>query len=193
MSARIFQSPWRRPRRRRKLKKGVDKTGDFHLTKACAVTRSKAAKTGGLGYDLECPAEGFALIKAKAPITTKAVFKLRYKTLSQGAPQNACLVFGQKPTNDHLVKCGTAIGMGAHAIFFGPWANLAGGKTLKAPFDKRKTFDLTVTVDLAARTVAMVVDGHTLTAPLPKDITQIAYFGIYAKATRTSFSKIVCE
>ena len=169
------------------IEKGEDRTSSFDVAMGCTVTKSE------LGCKLDAPAEGFALKRAEEPITGRAVFRLKYQTLSKGGVKNGCLVFGADDSNDNLVKCGSLIGMSAHAIFQGTFSNNAQGVKRTVEFDKEKVFEATVTVDLKAGTVVMEIDGETLKGRLPEGLKEIRYYGCYAKGTQTAFGPITAE
>jgi arylsulfatase A len=173
--------------RPRPLTKGKDHTGFFDEVKGCVVKKHE------MGFALAAGAEGFAVKKLPQPVTKRVTFELKYKTLTRARTRNAMLVFGQKPTNADLVKCGTAIGMGNHAIFHGAWDSLQRGKLLPGKFDPARTFAATVTVDLGKKTIDAVIDGRKLSVPLPKGIERIGYYGCYVKATQSAFSTISIE
>ena len=89
-----------------------------------------------------------------------------------------------------LLKAGTAIGMNANVLFPGSWENVAGGAKSSMLAKKDSRFDLTLTVDLAKRSVSATINDRTLTFPLPEDIKQIRYFGPYVKGTSSAFAPI---
>lgn len=166
------------------LQKGEDKTSSFDVVKGCTVTQ------GNLGFDLTAADEGFALKKLEKPITDKATFTLKYRSLAKTNTRNAMFAFGAKAENDSLIKVGSAIGMGQHAMFEGAWGNVAGGASLPANFDASDTFEAVVTVNIKEHKVVAIINGKTITHNLPKDLEQISYYGYYIKGTQTTFSAI---
>lgn len=170
--------------RGRRLARGEDKTGDFQIVRGGVVTRSE------LGYALESSGEGLALRKTDAPLTGRVVFSFRYRSLSSQTTKNAMLVFGDRPRNETLIKVGTAIGMGAHAIFQGGWGSLGAGAKLNVRFEKSKLFDATVVVDLDRQSVEATIDGARLTTKLPRELKRITHYGYYVKGTRSEFTPI---
>ena len=92
--------------------------------------------------------------------------------------------------NDSLLKAGTAIGMNAHVLFHGSWENVSGGTKNSMLAKKDSSFELTLAVDLAKRSVSATINDRTLTFPLPEDIKQIRYFGPYVKGTSSAFAPI---
>ncbi len=171
------------------IPEGKDETGAFDVVQGATV------REHDLGYELEAEAEGLALIELGQPITNRVVFRAKYQ--STNAPdagvKNACLVFGSSAKNDALIHCGSLIGMQAHAIFQGTFANNARGAKLVTEYDKGKLFDVTVAVDLKAGTVTMEVDGEVIEAKLPTDLREIRHYGYYVKGTTSAFSEISVE
>jgi len=168
-----------------KLAEGKDESGDFGLVRGGKVTTSK------FGYLLDTVgSEGFALQKLATPLQEKATFKVKYRSAARGVTRNACFCFGPNPTNNDLYKAGTLIGMGKHGIFEGGWGNVAGGISKKADFKSGDSFEALITIDLEHGEAVMDVGGTKVVQRLPASLEQVSYIGIYAKDTRSEFSKI---
>ena len=168
-----------------KLAEGKDESGDFGLVRGGKVTTSK------FGYLLDTVgSEGFALQKLATPLQEKATFKVKYRSAARGVTRNACFCFGPNPTNNDLYKAGTLIGMGKHGIFEGGWGNVAGGISKKADFKSGDSFEALITIDLEHGEAVMDVGGTKVVQRLPASLEQVTYVGIYAKDTRSEFSRI---
>ena len=181
------REPPRRSKKKQKtgpLARGEDKTGKFNLVKGATVTAHE------LGFNLKSADEGLALHKLEKPITGKAKFKFQYQSTNSGTTRNAALAFGGEPTNNHLFKIGTAIGMGTHVAFQGGWGNVGSHGRHKAKFEPMGKFTAEVTVDLKKRTCEVQIGEKKFKAQLPPDIKQIKHYGYYVKGTSTSFSPI---
>ena len=72
------------------------------------------------------------------------------------------------------------------------YGGFGGPETLRTPaqFDKNKTFDVTVAVDLPSGTLLLTVDGEEIAAPLKRPWKAINYYGCMANSTETAFSTI---
>ena len=168
-----------------KLKPGTDKTGDFDIVKGGTVTKTE------LGYLLEAgSAEAFALQKLDEPIQESATFRLQYRAATKSSTRNAAFCFGAKPENDHLRKAGTMIGMDRHGAFDGSWGNVNLGPGKKVKMDRNATFEATIKIDLEHGKLTLTVDGTTVQHQIPSNLQSVPYIGIYAKATKSEFSKI---
>lgn len=174
-----------RKKKSAKLPAGKDATGDFSIVKGAKVTASE------FGYLLDTgDTEGFALQKLAIPLQESATFKVKYRSASKGSTHNACFCFGPEPTNDALYKAGTLIGMGRHGIFDGSWANVKGGTSKGAQFNSTDTFEATITIDLDHGKAIIKVGETIIEQKLPANLEQVSYIGIYAKNTRSEFTKI---
>ncbi|PAY17545.1 arylsulfatase [Rhodopirellula sp. SM50] len=168
-----------------KLSDGTDATGDFDVVKGATVTASD------LGYLLDTDqSEGFALQKLDTPIQESATFRIQYRSASDNVTKNACFCFGAVPLNDRLHKAGTLIGMGRHGAFDGSWANVGIGAGKQDDFDPNATFDATVTIDLDHGKLILSVNDTRIEHQLPSNLESVQYVGIYAKKTKSEFSKI---
>ena len=171
-----------------KLSDGEDKSGDFAVVKGATVSKSD------FGYLLDTgEGEGFALQKLETPVQESATFKLRYRSAGNTTTRNACFCFGSVPTNDRLQKAGTMIGMGKHGAFDGSWANVGIGPSKSGDFDPKDTFEAQVTIDLEHRKLILKVGGKRIEHQIPSSVESVQYVGIYAKNTKSEFSKITRE
>ena len=87
-------------------------------------------------------------------------------------------------------KAGTMIGMGRHGAFDGSWANVGIGANKRGNFDPKDLFEATVTIDLEHGKLILIVDGQRIEHQLPASLESVQYVGLYAKDTKTNFSKI---
>ncbi|MBO35007.1 MAG: hypothetical protein CMO64_02265, partial [Verrucomicrobiales bacterium] len=106
---------------------------------------------------------------------------------------NACLVLGAEPLNDKLWKAGSMIGMGAHGIFPGAWANTSLGTIKKVPLSPDQSFKAEVTIDAVKGLLTLKVGKTEVVMQTPKDLDKIRYYGIYAKGTKTRFSPVTIK
>jgi arylsulfatase A len=169
-----------------KLSDGKDETGKWPLVLGGTMTKAPA------GFVLEGEAEAIALRPLDPPLTGdgKAIFKLEYQSAAIVATRNAMFCFGAKPTNDALVKAGTAIGMGEHVVFDGGWGKVGSLGAAKGHFEVDDRFYATVTVDLGKRECVLKVGDKTLRGALPESLGEVRYYGVYTKATASAFSEI---
>lgn len=168
-----------------KLTAGTDRTGDFDVIKGGSVTR------GELGYLLDAgKGEAFALKKLAQPIQESATFRIHYRAATQSATRNACFCFGSTPENDRLFKAGTMIGMDRHGAFDGAWANVNQGAGKRVKLDRNATFEALVTIDLEHSKVILKIGDTRIQHQLPSSLERVLYVGIYAKATKSEFSKL---
>ena len=173
-----------KPKKTGPLLEGKDSTGDFDVIKGGTLKKAE------LGYTLESKGEAIALKKLSQTVSKKVTFKVSYQSQTSSNIRNAALAFGPKPENDSLIKAGTAIGMGDHVVFLGGWANVSTGSMTKMKTGADGTFELIVNVDLEKGQVITSVDGKTLKMALPKEVTNINYYGLYTKGTKTEFSPV---
>ena len=183
--------PRRKPRKPKKsglLPEGKDETGGaFALVKGGTASKREDSTHP---HALTSSGEAIALRELPEPATRKLVLRASYKSLVSGRTKNAAIAFGESPKNDALFKAGSAIGMNAHVLFPGSWENVSGGAKSSMRAKKDSRFDLTLSVDLAKRTVSATINDRTLTFPLPADIKRIRFFGPYVKGTSSAFSPI---
>ena len=172
----------------KKLSEGKDETGDWEIVKGGTVSKdSKGYLLNALG------GEAFALHKLDHPVGEKIAFELEYQAAVKERTRNACLVLGAEPLNDKLWKAGSMIGMGAHGIFPGSWANTSAGTLKRASLNPDASFKATVTIDTVKRLLTLKVDETEIVMQIPKDLEKIKYYGIYAKDTKTRFSPVAIE
>ena len=170
-----------------KLAKGT-RDGEFDVLAAAAVNEAQ------LGYAVTTGDAGRALKKLDTPLTAKATFTLKLKSLMKGdSPRiyrNGFLAFGDGGSDTDLIKCGLYLGgQRKYAIIDGA---VADGRLASKPMggDPLRVFDVTVKIDLAAGTVAMSVDGQTLTLKLARQLKAVTHVGYFATRTTTGFSKV---
>jgi arylsulfatase A-like enzyme len=179
-----------RARSRRGGRRKIDRKGRKHPD--FAILRGGSAKITDFGYDLETNGEATALKKLKDPLTRRAVFQVKMKTHLEREDgwQNGFLAISDSGKDKDLMVAGVYIGGLQVAIFEG--LNAAGGPKVSQPaqFDRQKTFDLKVTVDLQKRTVTASAAGVTVSKPLPKDLKAVRYVGYHAMQTKTAFGPI---
>jgi hypothetical protein len=164
---------------------GPSAKGDFAQVVGCQITRCE------LGYHLRAADKknGLALKKLPAPIQGKVEFKTRLKTAADGSLKNGFLVFGDTAEENELVKCGLRFKMGKAVIVQGSFTE---GKTAGngIALNEAKIYDVSVTIDLAAGQVTMIVDGVTVTAELERRPAGISYVGYAVLNAATDFSDI---
>ena len=64
------------------------------------------------------------------------------------------------------------------------------GRRVTDSFKPTQTLKIAVTLDPAKAQITAVINGKTITYPLPKDGSAIQYYGYYVKGTTTAFSPI---
>jgi len=164
---------------------GPSRAGDFAKVVRAEVTSSK------LGYHLFAVGEpmGFALKKLPAPLGGKTGLKVRMRTTADGAIKNGFLVFGDRPEEAALVKCGLRFLMKRAFIVEGP---LEGGKAAQQSFeaDQAKVHEIDVTVDLPSGRVTMKTGQTTVTATLEHPQAAISYVGFGALNAAADFAPI---
>ena len=174
-----------RKKRGGKLKAGVDESGEFDVVKGATVRKSD------FGYFLDASGgEGFALKKLDSPVQEKSTFKVKYRSAAPGQTRNGCFCFGASPENDRLHKAGTMIGMNRHGAFDGTWNNLRLGAGKDADFEPGDTFEAEITIDLDHGKLVLKIGETNVQHQLPSNLESVSYIGIYAKGTKTEFSKI---
>ena len=85
------------------------------------------------------------------------------------------------------------IGMGAHGIFPGPWANTSLGTVKRVALNPDESFKAEVTIDTVKRLFTLRVGKTEVVIQTPKDLEKLQYFGIYAKGTKTRFSPVTVK
>ena len=157
-----------------------------------SVTGGKVIKSD-LGYRFGANenAVALALNKLDQPITSTATwtFKIRAAAGFPNPPyyQNGFFAFGDSTEDAKLVKCGIQFVRGTARIIKSQ-TNKQSGKTEKLA-NVKKSFDVTVSVDLKKRTVTMKVAGKTLTEKLPASLKRISQVGFVSWNAVTDFSK----
>lgn len=164
---------------------GPVKHPDFAWAQDVRITRSDK------GYRLKGRNDGFALKKTARPLRRRATFRCKIKSALTTGMRNGFIVFGADKTPESLIKCGVLIGAGDITIMHGS-LNDTSDRIVRTSvdFDKSKTFDVTVRVDLEARQITLIVDGQEITAKIRKEWNEINYYGYVAYQTETLFSPI---
>ena len=115
----------------------------------------------------------------------------KLRSLGEAGRSNGFISFGPDPAPEHLVHCGVYVKAGQYVVIHGgPGGSEDDRVTRDAKFDPRKTFDVTVQVDLAQRSITLIVDGVQLKAPLRKPWQEVGYVGYAAHSAATDFSKL---
>jgi len=156
-----------------------DDTGLFDIVRNCEV--SKHAE----GFVLQSAGIGYALQRLDEPLAEDRTFTFGYESLAEGGSRNALFVFGAEAKADGLVKCGTLIVAGKHAIWHGPWDAHADGATAEHSLGPTDRVDVEVTLSVESREVTMSVGDTTLTAPWPADVRDVRYVGWLVNGTKT--------
>ncbi len=164
-----------------KITVAKDETGRFDYVRNCQVTKHAE------GFVLESAGIGHALKKLDKPLTEPLTVEFSYQSLAEAGSRNALLVFGEEPDEDELVKCGTLIVAGSHAIWRGTWNDHAKGVAVEHSLDHAGRIDVSITIDPAKREVSMTVAGETLTAPIPAAVKSVRYIGYLVNGTKTLF------
>ncbi len=174
------------------LPKG-DRDGDFD------VLTGAAADACDLGYAIRTQGTGggLALKKLPQPLTRRAVFKLKLKSLqkdtSARAWRNGFLVFGDQPQGGGLIACGLYLGGRRKlAVIEGPPTATGPRKEADLKLDPYTLFEVQVTVDLQARTVELAVGDEKVSMKLSAAcaVKSVKYCGYGAVNTTTAFSSV---
>lgn len=161
---------------------------DFDVAYDVEIARS------GEGYVLTGRPHGFALKKTARPLRERVRLACNLRSERTEGLQNGLLALGATSDAANLLKCGVYIGAGDYVILHGAF----GGREedlvrLPVDFDKDKTFDVIVQVDLLRREVALSVDGRTLSAPLSKRWSEVNYYGYAVFNAKTRFGPMALE
>jgi hypothetical protein len=144
-----------------------------------------------MGYHLLATGEpmGFALKKLPAPLAGRIGLKVRMRVTAGGSTKNGFLVFGDRPEEAALVKCGLRFLMKKAMIVEGP---LEGGKAVQesCAADAAKVHEIDVTVDVPAGRVTMKTGATMVTATLAHRPAAISYVGFGALKAAADFSPI---
>ncbi len=127
-----------------------------------------------------------ALGKLDKPVTGKATFKLKVQTAQKSRIRNGALLL--KSSNKRTVNAGIQIGSKQYSV---------SGEVVKeirksdAKMNQSQVFDLTVTVNIPAKTLTMTVNGQEIgKTKLKNSFKDIAEAGFYVYRTATKFSDI---
>lgn len=156
-----------------------DETGRFDIVRNCEVSKHPD------GFVIESAGIGYALQKLEEPPPGRYECAFSYQSLAEGGSRNALFVFGEEPDPDELVKCGTLIVAGKHAIWQGSWDGYLKGTTTEHSLKPTEKVDVHVSLTMDARTVTMQVAGQTLTAAIPASIREVRYVGWLVNGTKT--------
>jgi outer membrane protein assembly factor BamB len=166
----------------------VDKSGDFDKVSRCRVVESKlgyrirpaGTKQVCLAVDeLDNPVSGRVALSAKVMVPK-----------AEGRLTNVFLAFGDKPTDERLVKCGIRYKPQKALIVQG---SLTGEDSrskqvdVDAPYGK--VIDVAVEVDLEKQRLAFTTCGATVEAELATPFEQIRYVGIATDSAIAEFSR----
>jgi len=144
-----------------------------------------------LGYQLAADGQAYAFRKTAKVYQTRATFKVTVQTLRQTGTRNALIAFGAEPKPESCEKAGLYLGAGdlivQHEGFGSPEGSL---KRLPIKFDAAAPQELTIDVDLKARTIKVSRGDDHLEAAMAQGFEQIAWVGMHAASTEAAFSKI---
>jgi len=160
-----------------KVTEAKDETGRFDVVRNCAVTNHPE------GFVLESSGIGFAVERVEPGEELTRSYS--FESLAEGGSRNALLVFGEEPEFEELVKCGTLIVAGKHAIWRGGWEGYDKGVTVEHSLAHTERTEVRVSIDAAKRRVRMEVGGETLEADIPKAVREVRYVGWLVNGTRT--------
>ena len=148
-------------------------------------------KNSKLGYDLTADGQGYAVRKLPQPLTGLITLHCQLQTKRGRGTRNGLVCFGPSGKSDELLKVGVYIGASQLVILRGKFGG-SEENILRQPlkFDQSKLFDVTIHLDLNAKTIRLVVDGEELTGELPESWQSIAYVGYNLNSTETSFSPL---
>lgn len=139
----------------------------------------------GLGFVLtsEKGKHGIALKKLDKPYTKIIKVACKLKS-SYSGPRNGYIVIGENDKT--LIKAGVLIGRKSFVIE-GPLV-----KKIEVPqqFVQSKVFDVELVLNLEKKTVALKVDGQTITTEVTKIPASINYIGYSAWDSQTEFSDL---
>lgn len=145
-----------------------------------------------MGYQLAADGQGYAFRKTAKVYRKKATFKVTVQALPKTGSRNALLAFGPEPQPESCEKAGLYLGAGdliiQHEGFGSPEGSL---QRLPVKLDVSQPQELTIEVDLQARTIAVSLGGDRLEAPMAKGFNEIAWVAMHATNTQSAFSKIV--
>ena len=170
------------------LDTGIVSHPDFAAAYSVDIERSP------LGYALTSKHTGIALKKTTKPCRKRVTFRCRLKSGKRGRRRNGLIAFGPDASPDTLVKAGVYIASSQYVLLHGRFGGREEDVLRKrVKFDKQKTFDVAVHVDLQRRTVTLEVDGTTLEGSLKASWNEINYYGYFLSNTTTDFSTIRVE
>ena len=128
----------------------------------------------------------YALRKLDAPITGRARIHGTMRTLLSDGIRNGQIAIAWGPKPQQVLRCGVYIGAGSYVVLHGE-EQIA---SKNAPFNKAKTFDVTLDVDVPTKKLTMTVDGTAVTAALPQSCDAIRFAGYGLNVTQTAFGEL---
>jgi len=144
-----------------------------------------------LGYKLVADGQAYAFRKTAKVYKEKVSFKVTVQSLKQTGTRNALIAFGNEPKPDSCEKAGVYLGAGDLIIQHEGFGSPEGSLTrLPIKLDAAAPQDLSIEVDLKARTITVIRGEDKLSAPMAKGFKQIAWVGMHASSTESAFSKI---
>lgn len=162
---------------------GPSRAGDFDRVVGAQVLGSE------IGYYLQATGKnmGMALKKVPKPLEGKAKLHVRLRVAPGGQLKNAFLLFGDRPEEARLVKCGIRYALRQAMIVEGA---LAGGKTTSKAFDpdESRIYDLHVVFDPESGEVSMTLGDVQLSVTLQRPPKNIAFVGCGALNSAIEFS-----
>ena len=165
--------------------KGPSKNKDFAKVVQGQVTAAE------LGYHLRTDGKKMGFALQEVPASPKRVVRLktRAKVTADGKLENLFLVFGDKPADEALVKCGLRFRLQKAMIVAGP---LNGGKATEAECaaDSAQVHALDVSIDLDSGEVTMQTGKTTVKATLDKKLDAVRYAGVAALDAAIYFSPV---
>jgi hypothetical protein len=132
---------------------------------------------------------GFAVKQLPAPLVGKIVLRVRMKATEDGDWKNAFLLFGDRPGEARLVKCGLRFAQKRAVIVQGP---LEGSKPVQESFDGNtaRVHDVEVTLDLPAGQVVMKTGEVIVKTTLTDAPAKVSFVGYGAANAGADFSQI---
>ena len=157
-----------------------------------AMVLGAEVENAGDGYRVATKSDGFALKKTPQPWKERAEFHCTVKSEGESGLRNGLITFGSRSEPRDLVNAGVYIGAGDFVIVQGPFGDRGEDHItrLAVDFDKSKTFDVKVDVDLREKKITLTVDGKTVEAPLERDWDAINYYGYSVFNTASKFGPL---
>ena len=161
---------------------------DFQHLEAIAISSSD------LGYRMQTPAKevGLALKQLATPFSKRAELSVKVRPTPGAAPDkpgNGFIVFGDKPEDAGLVKCGFRIS--GKRLFIVQGA-LVDAKSVSTPVDVKanEVAELRVVVDVEARKVTVTMHDASIEVTLDRPLETINWVGCCITSVTTDFAAI---